>query len=312
MKINGITISGGTNGTSGTSGSQGDKGGLQYTFEGGFTFPSPGGFTYQYNDDYYAINISPTDNDGNSLANYFNSILGSVSAKVYITSNTNGVATVDVWDITVISTYYSDFSLSGFLIGNSTNFTIGDSYSINIVFAGSNGTSGTSGTNGSSGTSGSNGLMRLLAFSGTTGTPTPGTNTVTTTYSVLIPANTLSSNNILQLVWRMYRVTGNAGQMSSRIYKNTTNSQVGATQIGSTLTMNGGSTQFLGYSERNFSYNGTDITTFVNTTFSEYTTGSVQSTSFNNAVDNYILFTMQASTSLEIANMDLMKVFIYG
>jgi hypothetical protein len=309
MKINGITISGGTNGTSGTSGSQGDKGGLQYTFEGGFTFPSPGGFTYQYNDDYYAINISPTDNDGNSLANYFNSILGSVSAKVYITSNINGVAAVDVWNIDAINPFNSDFSLGGILIGNSTNLTMGDNYSINIVFAGSNGRSGTSGT---SGTSGSNGLMRLLAFSGTTGTPTPGTNTVTTTYSVLIPANTLSSNNILQLVWRMYRVTGNVGQMSSRIYKNTTNSQVGATQIGSTLTMNGGSTQFLGYCERNFSYNGTNITTFVNTTFSEYTTGSVQSTSFNNAVDNYILFTMQAATSLEIANMDLMKVFIYG
>ena len=170
--------------------------------------------------------------------------------------------------------------------------------------SGTNGSSGTSGSNGSSGTSGSNGLMRLLAFSGTTGTPTPGTNTVTTTYSVLIPANTLSSNNILQLVWRMYRVTGNAGQMSSRIYKNTTNSQVGATLIGSILTMNGGGTQFLGYCERNFSYNGTNITTFVNTTQSDYTTGAIQNTAFNATSDNWIL--------LEIANMDLMKVFIYG
>jgi hypothetical protein len=110
----------------------------------------------------------------------------------------------------------------------------------------------------------------------------------------------------------MYRVTGNAGQMSSRIYKNTTNSQVGATQIGSTLTMNGGSTQYLGYSERNFSYNGTNLTTMVGTTQSEYTTGAVQNTAFNATSDNWILFTMQASTALEIANMDMMKVFIYG
>ena len=206
--------------------------------------------------------------------------------------------------------------INGITISGGTNGTSGSSGTSGTDgssgTSGSNGLSGTSGSNGSSGTSGSNGLMRLLAFSGTTGTPTPGTNTVTTTYSVLIPANTLSSNNILQLVWRMYRVTGNVGQMSSRIYKNTTNSQVGATLIGSILTMNGGGTQFLGYCERNFSYNGTNITTFVNTTFSEYTTGTVQSTSFNKAVDNYILFTMQAATSLEIANMDLMKVFIYG
>jgi peptidoglycan hydrolase-like protein with peptidoglycan-binding domain len=154
--------------------------------------------------------------------------------------------------------------------------------------------------------------MRLLAFSGITGTPTPGTNAVTTTYSVKIPANTFTSNNILQLVWRMRRITGNAGQMTSRIYKNTTNSQVGATQIGSNLTMNGGGVGFVGYSERNFSYDGTNITTMIGTTQSEYTVGSLQSTAFNATSDNWILFTMQASTSLEIANMDMMKVFIYG
>lgn len=124
------------------SGSQGDKGGLQYTFEGGASFPSTGAFSYQYSDDYYAIVISPTDNDGNSLANYFTSILGSVSAKVYITSNTNGVATVDVWDITSINTYSTDFSLDGTLIGGATNFTIGGNYSINIVFSGLDGLGG--------------------------------------------------------------------------------------------------------------------------------------------------------------------------
>lgn len=150
-----------------TRGSQGDKGGLQYTFEGGASFPSTGAFSYQYSDDYYAIVISPTDNDGNSLANYFTSILGSVSAKVYITSNTNGVATVDVWDITSINTYSTDFSLDGTLIGGATNFTIGGNYSINIVFSGLDGldgrggpagNNGSSGTSGTSGTSGSNGI----------------------------------------------------------------------------------------------------------------------------------------------------------
>jgi len=196
----------------GERGSQGDKGGLQYTYDGGASFPSTGGFAYQYSDDYYSIIISPTDNDGNSLANYFNSILGSVSAKVYITSNTNDVATVDVWDITAINTYHSDFSLSGSLIGNSTNFTIGDSYSINIVFAGSagrDGGSGTSGSSGTSGTSGSNGItgghvltkpitgrqysVRIMGVSSFTfASFTPNT----VILSPFIPANTLTISSL--------------------------------------------------------------------------------------------------------------------
>ena len=144
------------------NGSQGDKGGLQYTYDGGASLPNTGGFSYQYSDDYYSIVISPTDNDRNSLVNYFTSILGSVSAKVYITSNTNGVAAVDVWNIDSINVYQIDyFSLGGSLIGSSPTLTIGDSYSINIVFAGlegRGGASGSSGTSGSSGSSGSSGI----------------------------------------------------------------------------------------------------------------------------------------------------------
>jgi hypothetical protein len=206
------------------NGSQGDKGGLQYTYDGGASFPSAGGFAYQYSDDYYSIIISPTDNDGNSLANYFNSILGSVSAKVYITSNTNDIATVDVWNIDAINTYQNDgssredvtyISLVGSLIGNSTNFTIGDSYSINIVFGGldgrggASGSSGTSGTSGSSGSSGSNGItgghvltkpisgrqysVRIMGVSSFTyASMTPNT----VILSPFIPANTLTISSL--------------------------------------------------------------------------------------------------------------------
>jgi len=203
----------------GEQGSQGDKGGLQYKFDGVVSFPSTGGFAYQYSEDlFYSIVISSTDNDGNSLVNYFNSILGSVSAKVYITSNTNDVATVDVWNIDTINPYYSDFSLGGSLIGNSPNFTIGDGCSINIVFAGtsgsdgrpgSNGSSGSSGTSGTSGTSGSNGIsgghvltkpisgrqysVRIMGVSSFTyASFTPNT----VILSPFIPANTLTISSL--------------------------------------------------------------------------------------------------------------------
>jgi hypothetical protein len=71
---------------------------------------------------------------------------------------------------------------------------------------------------------------RLMGYSGILGTPTTGT-AVTICHSLLIPANTLNSNNILQVVFRMYRQSGNVGQMYGRIYFNTTNSLTGATLI---------------------------------------------------------------------------------
>jgi hypothetical protein len=152
---------------------------------------------------------------------------------------------------------------------------------------------------------------RLLGFSGVIGTQTSSTS-VTICHSLLIPANTLGTNNILQLVFRMFRQSGNLGQLYGRIYFNTTNSLVGATLFNTTFTMNGGSSQFLGYVERNFGYNGTTLTSYSNTAYSEYTTGNVLSVNLNRTVDNYILFTMQAQNSGDIGNIDMFKTFIYA
>lgn len=151
---------------------------------------------------------------------------------------------------------------------------------------------------------------RLLGFSGITGSNTTSTS-VTTCHSLLIPANTLGTNNILQVVFRMFRANGNVGQLYGRIYFNTTNSLTGATVFNTIFTMNGGSTQYLGYVERNFSYDGTTLTSYSNTAYSEYTTGNTQTVSLNKAVDNYILLTMQAQNSADTGNINLYKVFLY-
>lgn len=151
---------------------------------------------------------------------------------------------------------------------------------------------------------------RLLGFSGINGTNT-SSNTVTVCHSLLIPANTLTTNSILQLVFRMNRVSGNTGQMYGRIYFNTSNSLSGASLFNTIFTMNGGSTQFLGYVERNFSYDGTNLTSYSNTAYSEYTTGAALSVAFNRTVNNWVLFTMQAQSASEIANINLFKVFAY-
>ena len=151
---------------------------------------------------------------------------------------------------------------------------------------------------------------KLLGYSGILGTPTT-LNTVTICHSLLIPANTFSLNNILQLVFRMYRQSGNLGQMYGRIYSNTTNTLTGATLISNIYTMNGGGSAYLGYCERNYSYDGTSLRTMVGTTQSEYTVGAIQTTTFNRTSNQYILFTMQCQNVADVANVDLFKVFVY-
>jgi hypothetical protein len=151
---------------------------------------------------------------------------------------------------------------------------------------------------------------KLLGFSGTLGTTTSGT-AITVCHSLLIPANTLSLNNILQVQFRMFRQSGNVGQLYGRIYFNTTNSLTGATLFNTTFTMNGGGSQYVGLVERNFGYNGTVLSSYSNTAFSDYTTGVALNVSFNYAVNNYILFTMQAQNVADVGNINLFKVFAY-
>ena len=151
---------------------------------------------------------------------------------------------------------------------------------------------------------------RLLGWSGFLGTTTSGT-AITVCHSVRIPANTLSLNNILEVQFRMFRQSGNLGQLYGRIYFNTTNSLTGATLFNTIFTMNGGSTQFLGLVERNFGYNGTNLTGYSNTAFSDYTTGPALNVAFNYTVENYILFTMQCQNAGDVANINLFKVFAY-
>ena len=68
----------------------------------------------------------------------------------------------------------------------------------------------------------------------------------------------------------------------------------------------------MSYCERNYSYDGTTLTTYVSTTVSDYSTGTIQTTTFNRAVDQYILFTIQSNTATDVSNIDLYKVFLYA
>ena len=83
---------------------------------------------------------------------------------------------------------------------------------------------------------------KLLGYSGTVGTSSSGTS-ITVSRSLLIPANTLTTNCILDIKWRLFRAIGNSGQMFTRLYINTANNLAGANLISGIITINGGSTQ---------------------------------------------------------------------
>ena len=154
------------------------------------------------------------------------------------------------------------------------------------------------------------GNPRTLAFSGITGTQTTS-NVITICHSVLIPANTFSNNNILQVIFRMFRQSGILGQMYGRIYFNTANTLTGATLFNTIFTMNGGAVNSIGLVERNFSYDGTNLTSYSNSAYSDYTTGAVVNVPFNATVDNYVLLTMQCQQTSDIANINLFKILAY-
>jgi len=149
----------------------------------------------------------------------------------------------------------------------------------------------------------------LLAFSGIAGTPTT-TNVITICHSILIPANTFTNNNILQIVFRMFRQSGILGQMYGRIYFNTANTLTGATLFNTNFTMNNG--HQTGLVERNFSYDGTNLTSYLNAAFSDYTVGNILNVAFDATVDNYVLLTMQCQNIADVANINLFKIFSYA
>ncbi len=70
----------------------------------------------------------------------------------------------------------------------------------------------------------------VIAISITDGTPITGaTSTIST--SLLVPANTISTNAILLINWAIQRVSGATGTVSNQIYINTSNTLTGATLV---------------------------------------------------------------------------------
>jgi hypothetical protein len=149
----------------------------------------------------------------------------------------------------------------------------------------------------------------VIALTATDGTAVTGTTSETISQSLLIPANTFSSNGMLELFCRMTK-TGTAGTSTIRIYKNTSNTLTGATSIGTLANLNTASNIFAQFL-RNFRINSNTLVGFNAATNSgsdiTSTASTILSTTFTTNVDNYIIFAITLASTADSANISMAK-----
>jgi hypothetical protein len=114
--------------------------------------------------------------------------------------------------------------------------------------------------------------------------------------SVLIPANTLVTNNTIYIKGLLTKTAGSSTS-TGRIYINTTNSLSGATLLATAAQLNGASyhTRF----DRNFYFDGTNLIMF-NPTFvssTDFTASGITLIPFNPATAYYLIFAVQNSST---------------
>jgi hypothetical protein len=122
--------------------------------------------------------------------------------------------------------------------------------------------------------------------------------------SIFIPAGTISTNNTIYIKGFIERtVASGAGSTVFRFYVNTSNTITGATFLGSATTM--ASTARFQRFERNIFFDGTNLNVYNLgiSTSNDYAAAAISLIAFNPAVDNYLLFSVQHSTSAtDVAN----------
>ena len=145
----------------------------------------------------------------------------------------------------------------------------------------------------------------------TDGTAVTGTLTETISRSLLIPANTFTTDGMLEIVARVFK-TGTLGAQTFRIYKNTSNTLTGATLIGLVLSA---STQLYAQGIRTFRINSNTLTGFPTATVTavDYAqNGNVElSTTFTTSVDNYILLAITLVNSADSATVRMARAVKY-
>ena len=147
-----------------------------------------------------------------------------------------------------------------------------------------------------------------------TGTNITGTLTNSKSASILIPANTITGNSVIEIMSRAIRVSGTAATIYHQMYINTTDSLSGATLLGIFTTVTVSNYWGQGTREALILPGSNQMKIFNTgaTIAQDYLSGVVGSTvTFNETVDNYIIFAVQLFNVGDTAAIEVAKVVLY-
>lgn len=147
-----------------------------------------------------------------------------------------------------------------------------------------------------------------------TGSNVTGTTALTSSASILIPANTISVASVLEIQGRAIRVSGTASTIAFSIYINTANNLTGATLLGSFLSMT--VSQYYTAGLRSLFINpSTNQLTVINsgaTVADDYVnTGTNSVITYDETQAYYILFVIQLSNSGDTGLIQFGKATLY-
>ena len=142
----------------------------------------------------------------------------------------------------------------------------------------------------------------------------PNVNTVEISESILIPANTLVNSSIIQLLFRVSKSDSATTTFQCYIYKNTSNSLVGATLLG-TVDSGTSSKTFKTNAQKIIQYKSSNIIVIDSTalTLNDFTSGTGSaptSVAFNTAVNNYIIIAVGAASLTSTSQVTFCKLDI--
>jgi hypothetical protein len=147
-----------------------------------------------------------------------------------------------------------------------------------------------------------------------TGSNVTGTTALTSSASILIPANTLPRTSVLEIQSRAIRVSGTASTIAHSIYINTANNLTGATLLATFLSLT--STNYYSQGIRSLFINtSTNQLTAINsgaTTADDYVnTGANSVITYDGTLAYYILFVIQLSNSGDTGLIQFGKATLY-
>ena len=130
----------------------------------------------------------------------------------------------------------------------------------------------------------------------------------------MIPANTITGNSVIEIMSRAIRVSGTAATIYHQMYINTTDSLSGATLLGIFTTVTVSNYWGQGTREALILPGSNQMKIFNTgaTIAQDYLSGVVGSTvTFNETVDNYIIFAVQLFNVGDTAAIEVAKVVLY-